>query len=526
VTTEEIDSSIGRSRTASVGIQDSVFMLLCAVATTLFAFVFLFPGTTDSGHLMDEGGVLAYSDQVLEGAVPHRDFLTFYGPGNLWVVAGAFEVFGVSVTTERRVGLFYGILIVLSVFILARHLAGNGAAVAAGVVSALIMNGELVWASAAYGALAFALLGLALAISAAASPAGRRPQLLLLGAGAAGGVGVLMRFDFAPAIVLSALPLVLFVSSKSRVWYAVGFASFVGLYVPHLVLVGPEKIERVARDLIASGRGRTLPVPRPWEYPGTLLAAAVLATGLYVVVGAMVSRRRPADLAGRVVLAGGLMSAGLLPYALSRAEAIHIEPAAIIPLSLLPAFALWAAQSPRFRPSARVAMTFALLAVTASIVTSDVGIRLDRRHPHILENSNRTFYDLDRARAESVDAVVSRLESDSHAGESLFVGPQDLRRTNYGPTYVYFLLPKLEPASYYMEMNPQTANREDSGLADELRAADWLVLTSEWDDWDEPNESHRLGSSEPNEVVRDRFCLRLESGSYRLYERCDRGGAA
>lgn len=523
---QELDDSIGRSQKASVAILDNAFVLLCAVAMACFALVLLIPGTTESGHLMDEGAVLAYSDQMLEGAVPHRDFLTFYGPGNLWVVAGAFEVFGVSITTERSVGVFYGILIVLSVFVLARHLAGNGAAVAAGGVSALIMNGELVWASAAYGALAFALLGLALATSAAASPPGRRRQLLLLGAGAAGGVGVLMRFDFAPAIVLSAVPLVLFVSSKSRLWYAAGFAGFAGLYVPHLVLVGPDKVERVARDLIASAPGRTLPVPRPWEYPGTLLAAAVLVTGLFVVVGAVVSRRRPADLAGRILLAGGLMGAGLFPYALSRVEAIHIEPAAIVPLSLLPAFALWAAQSRHVRPSARIAMTFVLLAATAWMVTSEVGIRLDRRHPPMVENSNRTFYDLDRVRAESVDAVVTRLETDSHAGESLFVGPQDLRRTNYGPTYVYFLLPKLEPASYYMEMNPQTANREDSGLADELRAADWLVLTSEWDDWDEPNESYRLGSAEPNEVVRDRFCLRLESGLYRLYERCDRGGAA
>ena len=73
-----------------------------------------------------------------------------------------------------------------------------------------------------------------------------------------------------------------------------------------------------------------------------------------------------------------------------------------------------------------------------------------------------------------------------------------------------------------MEMNPGTANREGSGLADDLRDADWLILTSEWDDWNEPNESRDFGPSEPNNVVRDEFCLRLERGQYRLYERCDR----
>ena len=67
-----------------------------------------------------------------------------------------------------------------------------------------------------------------------------------------------------------------------------------------------------------------------------------------------------------------------------------------------------------------------------------------------------------------------------------------------------------------------TANRKGSGLADKLRTADWLILTTEWDDWDEPNESSKLGPSERNYVVRDAFWLRFKSGEYHLYERCAR----
>ena len=75
---------------------------------------------------MDEGAVVAYPSRVLDGAVPHRDFLTFYGPGNLWIVAGAFEVFGESVGTERAVGLLYRLVIVLSLFLLGiRRLGGR-----------------------------------------------------------------------------------------------------------------------------------------------------------------------------------------------------------------------------------------------------------------------------------------------------------------------------------------------------------------------------------------------------------------
>jgi hypothetical protein len=54
----------------------------------------------------------------------------------------------------------------------------------------------------------------------------------------------------------------------------------------------------------------------------------------------------------------------------------------------------------------------------------------------------------------------------------------------------------------------------------DLRSADALILTTRWDDWDEPNASSELGSSAPSQVVDRFFCLRAREGSYRLFERC------
>lgn len=524
MTSEVVGSSDDPSRSARLTARVDLFRLALALGVTLAALVLLAPSTTGIGPAMDEGAVLAYSARVLDGAVPHRDFVTFYGPGNLWLVAGAFELFGTSVTTERAVGLLYRILIVLALFALARRLAGDVAGILAGLVAASIMAGDLIWAYSTYGAIAFGLVGLALAASGAASPPGGRQRLLLLGSGVAAGVAVLVRFDVAPAVLVSMIPLLLITAPRSRLWYGVGFLGLAGLYGPHLLVVGPSKAERVLSDLAATEPGRTLPLPRPWEHPGSLLAATVLVMALLVVSGAALSRRgRPPDLTGRLLLAAGLFSLGLLPAVLSRADVFHVKPFAIVPLSLLPALALLVARSSRVRPPVRVATFVAVVAVVAAVVLGRAD--LSRVDEPTVENAGRSF-DAYEDRAQSVTAVLAHLERASRAGDTLFVGPQDLRRTNYGPTYIYFLLPNLEPASYYMEMNPQTANREGSGLADELRAADWLVLTSEWDGWNEPNDSALFGPAEPNEVVRDRFCQRLESGFYRLYERCDRGGAA
>jgi hypothetical protein len=491
-----------------------------AGAVTLVALALLLPATGGKGPEMDEGAVVAYAARVLDGAVPHRDFLTFYGPGNPWFVAGAFEVFGATVGTERGVGLLYRLIIVLSLFALAWRVAGLLAGVLAGVVSTTMLTQELVWAYATYGAIAFGLLGLAL-MTMGVRARGRVGHAALFAAGVAGGMAVLIRFDFALAVIASALPLLALVTSRGRIWYAGGLLLSAGLYLPHLVMVGPERIGRVLDDLVASGPGRRLPIPRPWVEPGDMLALAVVGMALLMVLGALRWRRDRIDPTGRVLVAAGLFSAGVLPWTLSRADAFHVRPFALVPLSLLPAVALLLLHSVRLGPRARFVLPTAVAATTLLALADQRPLVEDRLHQlRGFADSYRGFYDDDSGMAAR--AVVDRAETLSTPGDSLFVGPQDLRRANYGPTYVYFLLRQLRPASYYMELNPMTANREGSGLADELRGADWLILTSEWDDWDEPNESSKLGPTEPNQVVRDDFCLRLERGQYRLYERCDR----
>jgi hypothetical protein len=345
--------------------------------------------------------------------------------------------------------------------------------------------------------------------------------LFLLGAGAACGVAMLMRFDFAPAVVVSALPLLLFVPMRSRLWFMGGFIAIAGVYVPHLAVVGPERVERVVSDLIATRPGRMLPLPPPGVSARVFLAAPVLATTLLVVLGVVLLRVRPRDPTGRVLLSAGLFASGILPWTLLRAEVFHVRAFALVPMSLLPAAALLLARSVGDKRRAQLALVLVIVGVS---LFGFVNLRHHSPYGFSelrgIHHAYRGFY------RENSDAgrVIARTKRLAHPGDSLFVGPQDLRRTNYGPTYMYFLLPELRPASYYMEMNPMTANRKGSGLEEELRGADWLILTSAWDHWRESNESSRYGPSGPDEIVRSMFCLVYESGAYRLYEQCAKDG--
>jgi hypothetical protein len=115
--------------------------------------------------------------------------------------------------------------------------------------------------------------------------------------------------------------------------------------------------------------------------------------------------------------------------------------------------------------------------------------------------------------------MIDRLEELSSPGQRLFVGPRDLRRTNYGDTFLYHLTPQLRPATYFLEMNPFSANRPGSRLAKDIKTADWLILNRLWDTVEPFNRAAEFGSDEPNAVVRENFTQVGEYGSYALFRR-------
>jgi hypothetical protein len=121
--------------------------------------------------------------------------------------------------------------------------------------------------------------------------------------------------------------------------------------------------------------------------------------------------------------------------------------------------------------------------------------------------------------ARETGALLDKITSLAAPGQRLFVGPADLRRTNYNDTFLYHLLPHLTPATYFLEMNPLSANREGSRLSADLVTADWLILDRRLDEWNEPNESMRFGPDAPNLVVQSKFELSARLGSYDLYRR-------
>jgi hypothetical protein len=495
----------------------------------------MLPAYRMPGNVFDEGSLLVYPLQVLDGAVPHRDFETFYGPGNPWLLAAVYELAGATHAVERTVGLAYQLLAVLSLLYLClpfgRVVAGSAAALAAVVLVPFELE-----ALATVGALAAALAQLA--VLARARRRGGEGSVLPLVAGALAGIGFLMRPDFLPALALSSVPLLL--GSGPQAWrrYGLGLGAGLTALAVHAAVVGPEKLDKLVSDLVASGPARRLPVEWTASEPGRLLIVTLVALAATLLVGLWTARSERSATPARALLALGLLSAALLPYALSRLDWTHLGITALPVLGAIPAAAARVAGNrggPREQlvGAAAAAGLFGLLIVLAPRVL-EAPLREQLAHlrgtagdnSDVVRVDGRSFRVGAGAPAREARRVVAAAEAARRQGaRRLFVGPRDLRRTPLNDMFLYYLLADFEPASYYVELNPRTANRAGSGLARDLRRADVLILNRFWDSWNEPNESRRFGPNEPNRVVERHFCPLLESGRYTVLRRCRKSSA-
>jgi hypothetical protein len=478
------------------------------------------------GSEFDEGIAVTFPDRIVHGDVPYRDFESFYGPGNTYLTAFVFKIFGSSLGAERGIGFAVALLIVLALFLLGRRF-GLVAGAGSGLIAALVVA-WIVVAKAAYEAQALALF--ALVATAEAGRVGPRKRWLYAVGGLLGGAAMLFRLELAPAVLLSAVPLLVRGDWRGNsVRYICGFASMLLPYAAVAAIVGGGKLHRNFTDLRATGRDRRLPLPGLGSPDGRLLVVAVLATVivLSIAVWHLRASRRIAD--SSLLLSGGILAALTLPVAFWRLDAGHVIAGSLVPLSFLPMATAsvgwsssWARKRQPWLVGGITALLVLLLLATHEIrggIHRNLQLLQGKNRGHTISYGGRSFIIESARAARDLQEVVDVTGARAKPGDTLFVGPSDLRRTNQNDVFVYYLLPGLRPASFNVELDPP-ASEPGSSLPSELERADYLILTSRWNVWKEENGSRRYGSDAANRVVHDHFCVVDHAGTYRLLRRC------
>ncbi len=146
--------------------------------------------------------------------------------------------------------------------------------------------------------------------------------------------------------------------------------------------------------------------------------------------------------------------------------------------------------------------------------------------PFLVERDGRKFWFGDPHVASAFNDMIVDLEELTEPGDRLIVGPADLSRTIYSDVSIYYLFPELTPATYFVEMDPGLADTEGSGLAEDIEAADLLVLTNIWTGWNEPNASLRapIAGGEPGGRRQLLPGPNFEENLVMIFERCEGGG--
>jgi hypothetical protein len=521
---------------------------VAAVVVILAAFALPLRGLMRyQGPPMEEGFMLAFPQRVLAGDVPNKDFLHLYGPGSLWALAGLFKAFGSTLATERLFGLAQHMGIVFGVYAVARAW-GRRLATACALVALVVIIGPIGLTALAWnGAVALGLCGLALGLAGRRravggdEPGGRRR---LLGAGLLAGLALLFRPDLVVAVTLGFGALAWGLGRDRVKWLLGGAAAGVSPYLVHLASAGVgNAFEGMFVEPVFRLRGgRSLPIPPSWdEFDGFLQKAAgvrestwplpmldrphqvflwfvvlpVVAVGV-AAVGVWRIRAAPAEWRSRVLLTAGLFGVGMLPQALQRPDTAHLAwvscvPLALAPLAITEVVRAWRPRLPAAAIGVGVVGLFLIAVIpfqTTRLYVDLVGQSFGRNvFGASITRDGRNFYYGSAEVASAAQAVADRLDAEARDGERLLVGPVDLRRTPYSEAFFYYLFPELTPATRYIEMDPGIANDPGSGLADEVRSADWLILSDVWSGWDEPNDSRLDGPDEPNRVVAEDFCL-------------------
>lgn len=514
------------------------------------------------GSTMEEGFMLTFPERVLKGDVPNVDFLHLYGPTSLDVLAGFYELFGARLSVERTFGLLQHVALIAAIYVLARAW-GRLAAAGCAILSALMVLTPIGLSALAWtGGVALGLWSIIAGLRAVAG--GRRAWWIA--AGGLAGLSLGYRPDLAIAL---GLVLVLWWRRAGLValrdWSIGLVVGLVPVFV-HLARagIGPSWEGMIADPVFKLRPGRTLPRPPSWtHFDGALQVIGdkfppawpfpspsgpqqlfiwfflLPAVALGVLAVALWRRRGRHDQQGLVLLAGALFGAGLLPQGLQRPDSAHFNWVSCVCFALAPlAIAeVLAVVRARWQPRVRIGVGLGAVAALLFAVLPFYTVRIYALHvrqtlghlPPGLEvrNGDRNFYLGDTRTANAAQALMDDLASMSVPGERLLVGPVDLRQTAYSDAFFYSLFPDLTPATFYIEMDPGVANAADSGLADDVASADWLILTRFWSGWIEPNTSIEFGPDLPNQIVEQQFCL---VGSYehdlaRLYRKCPGGGA-
>jgi hypothetical protein len=509
----------------------------------------------------DEALILVGSTRVLAGDIPYRDFYANYGPAQFYVVAALFKVFGPSILVERLWDLLVRSCVVLVVYLIVDRTWGRWRAIFLAALTAMWLSYFENYGYPVFPCLLFSLLSLYCVVPVYR---GCRAMVPLLASGICVGITTLFRHDLGIATAIGgAFTLGLFhltqkpdARQKMRVMlrlaaiYSGGIA--LALVPPLALLVAAGAAHDMLADLVLIPakiyvRMRSLPFPSVVEQARDVIhlrhrmqasdtpTPAVYLPILGVSLGALTiadfgKNRRTAGSAEDQALAAQRLwiLVQLIVFSLLfffkgwvRPQAVHMA-LAIVPSLVVITVCQMQVRSRAAKILSAIGIACMLLISLAPVWFADA--RFERNLAWAADggifgsaqSDNGCCFPppgLERLRCFYVTpqqlAAIHYIQEHTADDEAIFVG-NDRHDKIVEQNMLLYFASKRAPVTKWHHFDPgvQTTMEVQSEMVAELqtRRPRYVVLSSEWDNVKEPNDSaHSSGVTVLDQYLRTNY---------------------
>jgi len=140
----------------------------CSYSPTLLPIVFLFGAflycfsfvRSSPLNPFDEGYAVYGASRILMGDVPYRDFFVVYPPGQFYLLAGIFKLFGSAILVERILDIFVRLSISAAIFLISARLTAIRFAVVPWMIAIAWLGAAGFHGYAVFPALLFSLISI------------------------------------------------------------------------------------------------------------------------------------------------------------------------------------------------------------------------------------------------------------------------------------------------------------------------------------------------------------------------------
>ncbi|MHB9034161.1 MAG: hypothetical protein ACYC6L_14065 [Anaerolineae bacterium] len=439
-------------------------------------------GITRALNIYDEGLILYDAQRVLWGQVPYRDFWTVYSPGQFYILAGLFKVFGSTILVERIWDTLFRAALALAGFAIVRRLSSGFFGLLAWLLISVWLGFYEFYGYPVYIALFLIIISILALLGVTRSI---HPRRTMFWAGLTLGAAALFRHDFGVYGLLTEVvvftPLVLTGiialpdTSRGKSLVTLGVPYIVGaalLVVPAVVLLlVAVPFQTLWYDLITFTTQvfplvRALPYPElnlsNWPYYLPYLVAGI--TALVLIIGIIQFRRRGFSSEQAVRLSGLayliLFAAASINQSRIRADLIHLVGLLII--SFILGFALVGMAWRSWKPAGFASLLVALvLLIPFYRLVLDERVRLFERG--IWADTPNTNHRIPAAWGMPVDpdqaAAVRYIRDHTTVDTPLYVATSRHDRIFVNDALFYFLAGR-PSATRYNELHPGVATTQ------------------------------------------------------------------